>query len=220
MTVERRFSASYREATDDTPGLAMDDDGIVWVIEPDGTRKRVVTETPGSTGATGPAGSPGGATGAQGPMGAEGAEGQTGAVGEAGATGPLDAAELATVVWHVVGDAGEPAFESGFGNAPGAWAPCRFRLAADSVVFVEGMAVRDDPIHNADIPLPVFQLPAAAAPGGDLQFVVYGGADLGASLILVSAAGLVSWNGYVGDAGSAAQAGLSLVFSYSMDAAP
>lgn len=219
MTVERRFAASYRTAIEDEPGIAMDDDGTLWAIAPDGSRSRIVTESSGATGpqgTTGATGPGGGATGAQGPIGAAGA---------AGATGPLDAAELATVVWHEIDDPGEPPFLNGFGNAPGAWALCRFRLAGDSVVFVEGVVSRATPLAPADAPEPIFQLPPAAMPGGDLIFVVPSNSrgtpgDLGASFILIQADGTVCWNGYVGGDGEGASDALSVCCSFSMDAAP
>jgi hypothetical protein len=41
VTVERRFSASFREADRDDPGLVMEDDGTIWLVNPDGTRAQL-----------------------------------------------------------------------------------------------------------------------------------------------------------------------------------
>ncbi len=46
QSVERRFSQSYRAMDSDEAGLVQRDDGVVFVVFPDGTRAVVVTVTP------------------------------------------------------------------------------------------------------------------------------------------------------------------------------
>lgn len=41
MALERRFQTGFRTVDKDTPGLVEEDDGTVWLVDPDGTRHQL-----------------------------------------------------------------------------------------------------------------------------------------------------------------------------------
>lgn len=109
-------------------------------------------------------------------------------------------ASVAAVDWHTVGVDGEPGFAPEWYNAPGAWAPCRYRRTLNSSVFVEGVVAHNGPLNGEDAPVTIFQLPADCLPGGDLMFTtVSGSAPIGPTISTVNvlADGRVVWGGYV-----------------------
>lgn len=97
---------------------------------------------------------------------------------------------LAGEPWHVVGDAGEPAFTNSWVNvtSPSTYPPARFHRDALGRVHVEGAVKLGTTTTSA------FTLPAGYRPSHDLLFPAHhwdGSNTDGAALVKVSGAGLV-----------------------------
>jgi hypothetical protein len=98
---------------------------------------------------------------------------------------------VADVVWHNIGDPGEPAFWNDFTNVGGGWAPARYRLTLNNIVHIEGVIACPTVLEQ---PIVMFQLPDNCLPGANLPFIVEAG---GISRIVVQADGAVLWSQYV-----------------------
>jgi hypothetical protein len=110
----------------------------------------------------------------------------------------LDAilAEVAGVVWHNIGDPGEPPFLSNFRNMGDPWSPARYRVLANSTVRLQGTLVCDDTTISNATWIPIFQLPVEYAPGDNLEFSTLTN-DNAISRMYVWDDGTVVWGGYV-----------------------
>jgi hypothetical protein len=69
--------------------------------------------------------------------------------------------------WHLVGAAGEPGFENGWGNAAG-WAPAGFYMQPDYWVRLQGVVG-----GGSSTTATIFTLPVEYRPAGTLTFTVY-----------------------------------------------
>lgn len=109
----------------------------------------------------------------------------------------LDAvlAEVAGVERHHIGDQDEPPFLSEFRNIGDPWAPACFRQLANSTVRLEGTVMCQDATILDATWIPVFTLPAEAAPGVNLEFAVLTN-DNALSKLFVWEDGQVIWGGY------------------------
>jgi microcystin-dependent protein len=77
---------------------------------------------------------------------------------------PGDSVKVPLEPWHTVGQPGEPAFENGWGNYGGSFAPASFRKWPDGTVSIRGL-VSGGAVNSA-----VFTLPSGYRPPGDLIF--------------------------------------------------
>lgn len=102
---------------------------------------------------------------------------------------------VAGVEWHDIGSAGEPPFLSGFRNIGDPWSPARYRMLANSTVRIQGTVCCDDATIEDATWIPIFQLPADAAPANNLEFVTLTNDDAW-SRIIVWTDGTVVWGGY------------------------
>jgi hypothetical protein len=110
----------------------------------------------------------------------------------------LDAvlAEVAAVNWHNIGTPGEPPFQSQFRNIGDPWSPARYRLLANSTVRMQGTITCDDPTIIDSTWVPIFTLPAEAAPDYNLEFTALTN-DNAWSKLYIWDTGDVIWAGYV-----------------------
>jgi hypothetical protein len=122
-----------------------------------------------------------------GPPGPQGAQGPTGVQGPAGSGIPTVQNEkwlkgsggaavwagliatdipglvVADTTWHVIGAAGEPAFQNGWTNYGGSWPAASFRKLASGLVLLRGLVV-----GTGGAGATIFTLPAGHRPGGGL----------------------------------------------------
>jgi hypothetical protein len=109
----------------------------------------------------------------------------------------LDAvlARVAAVDWHTIGDPGEAPFAPGWRNIGEPWASARYRLLANSTVRIQGTVTSDDTTIVDATWIPIFQVPAEAAPGENLEFFTLAN-EQDICRMYVWADGTVVWGGY------------------------
>lgn len=126
-----------------------------------------------------------GLTGPAGPAGPQGPAGATGATGATGPQGPAGTAP-APEAWHVVGSAGEPAFENGWANYADGYAVAQFRKDALGDVHLRG-GVTQPTDGSGSV---VFTLPPGYRPA-DGQNEVFAVASTDGSSVLSPDGGIV-----------------------------
>jgi hypothetical protein len=104
-------------------------------------------------------------------------------------------AQVAAVNWHDIGAPGQPPFQNQFRNIGDPWSPARYRTLANSTIRLQGTITCDDPTIADATWLPIFVLPADAAPGANLEFMALTN-DNAISRLYVWADGTVIWAGY------------------------
>jgi len=94
--------------------------------------------------------------------------------------------------------------QAGYANSPAPWAPARYRLTLNNVVYCQGRIERSPGLRNEDAGTVIASVAADALPGGDLAFAVPTGQIQNLARIVVTAAGDVVFGGLLITANPAA----------------